>query len=117
MTLSAAQVLKAYNDEQFLSFSSYMEEKYGDGWSSVDSWSSFGYSNGKVTIDGDEYEWEYVENIGGEGEGEYRAVVFRVGDQLFRKEGYYQSHYGSDWDGNLEEVEAFEKTVTDYRPI
>lgn len=34
--------------------------------------------------------------------------------QLFRKEGWYQSHSGSEWDGDVYEVQAREKTVTVY---
>ena len=60
-----------------------------------------------------------VETFGGEGQGDDIWVVFKVigDDRLFRKRGYYASHYGTDWDGALEEVEAFEKVVTDYRPV
>jgi hypothetical protein len=41
-------------------------------------------------------------------------VVVRVGGQYFRKEGYYQSHYGTEWDGSVHEVWPKEKTVTVY---
>ncbi len=54
---------------------------------------------------------------GGEGDGEYMDVIFKIGDQLFRKTGYHNSWDSNDWDGELEEVEAFEKTVTDYRAV
>lgn len=58
-----------------------------------------------------------VEVIAQEGEGEYgyeTYVVLQVGTQLFRKDGYYQSHYGNDWDGHFREVQAREKTVLVY---
>lgn len=63
-----------------------------------------------------------IENIGGEGEGDYAALIFTVTDatgntRLFRKEGYYASFHGTDWDGTFAEVEAYDKTVTDYREI
>jgi hypothetical protein len=54
---------------------------------------------------------------GGEGDGDYMDVVFKIGDQLFRKDGYHNSWDSNDWDGDLEEVEAFEKVVVDYRAI
>lgn len=65
-----------------------------------------------------------IENIGGEGQGDYAALVFEVTDaqtgvkRLFRKEGFYTS-YDSEtfWEGAFAEVEAYEKTVTDYREI
>lgn len=73
------------------------------------------------------YEWveipgfgrlEVVEyDGGGEGHGEYIFCVFKIGDRYFRKTGYYASFDGSNWDGALEEVKPFEKTVTDYRRV
>lgn len=71
-----------------------------------------------LTVNGGTYPLSVVEaDTGGEGHGEYVFIVVKVGDQLFRKEGYYASHYGTDWDGRFEEVEAYEKTVTDYRKV
>jgi hypothetical protein len=59
-----------------------------------------------------------VASTGGhEGDGDYMDVVFKIGDQLFRKSGYHNSWDSNDWDGDLEEVEAFEKVVIDYRAI
>lgn len=61
---------------------------------------------------------EFVEGYtGGEGGGSDAYVVFKLGDRYFKKEGYYASHYGTDWDGRLYEVEPYEKTVTFYRPV
>lgn len=57
-----------------------------------------------------------VDHYGGEGQGDSLWVVFRVGDQLFRKSGYYNSWDGGYFDGDLEEVEPYEVTVTRYRP-
>lgn len=59
-----------------------------------------------------------VEREGGyEGGGDYMDVVFRVGDQLFRKQGFYNSWDSNEWDGGLEEVEPYEETVVKYRAI
>lgn len=56
---------------------------------------------------------------GGEGSGENIWQVWSVTAddevQYFRKQGYYASYDGSNWDGDLYEVEPFEKTVTDWR--
>lgn len=38
-------------------------------------------------------------------------VVVRIGTQYFRKDGWYQSHYGTQWDGTCREVKPTEKTV------
>lgn len=62
----------------------------------------------------------YVEGYeGGEGGGEdaYQVVKLVADDgseRYFRKEGYYASHYGCDWDGDLYEVVPYEKVVTFY---
>lgn len=70
-----------------------------------------------LSLRGETIPVEWVAEAGGMDKGSYAMHVFKVGDQLFRKEGFYQSHYGYDWDGDLTEVEAYEKTVTDYREI
>ena len=87
--------------------------------SAVDYWGEVHWGDvDTLTIDGVDYPLEVVESHGGgEGDGSEVWVVFKVDGRLFRKSGYYASHYGTDWDGSLEEVEAFEKTVTDYRTI
>lgn len=58
----------------------------------------------------------HVASDGGEGQGDDIWFVVRVEDtdQLFKKSGYYASHYGTDWDGPFEEVKAVERTVVFY---
>lgn len=64
-----------------------------------------------------------VDRYGGEGQGDDLWVVFKVEPadgsdvRYFRKSGYHQSHDGSYFDGELEEVVPFEKTVTDYKAV
>ena len=60
---------------------------------------------------------EHVESFGGEGMGDSRWIVFKLGEQLFRVSGYYDSWNGTEWDGGIEEVEAFEIKKTEYRKI
>lgn len=59
-----------------------------------------------------------VDEYGGEGQGDEYWVVFSVSDggvtRLFRMDGYYASYYGSEFDGDLKEVQARQKTVTVY---
>lgn len=59
-----------------------------------------------------------VDEYGGEGQGEEYWVVFSVSDgevtRLFRMDGYYASYCGSEFDGELKEVQARQKTVTVY---
>jgi len=53
---------------------------------------------------------------GGEGHGEDIHAVVKVVEtgQLFRINGSYYSHYGSEWDGPLFPVNAVERTVVFY---
>jgi hypothetical protein len=61
---------------------------------------------------------EFVEGYsGGEGGGSNVYSVFKIGDQYFKKTGYYASHYGTDWDGSIYEVVPQEKTITVYKSI
>lgn len=57
---------------------------------------------------------EYVEDYGGEGQGDDYWVVFKVGNQLFRKDGWYASYDGGELDGELYEVEAVQVQRTEY---
>jgi hypothetical protein len=55
---------------------------------------------------------------GKEGGGDKIWVVFRIGDQLFRKEGYYSSYNGDEWEeGDITEVKQIPKTVFVYEPV
>lgn len=57
---------------------------------------------------------EYVDDYGGEGQGDDYWVVFKVGDQFFRKNGWYASYDGGELDGELYEVFPKEVTRTEY---
>lgn len=58
-----------------------------------------------------------VNDVHGEdGDYEARYLIFQVGDQLFRINGYYSSWDGDNWeDSDIREVEAYTETVTRYR--
>jgi hypothetical protein len=59
-----------------------------------------------------------VEDFGGEGQGEERWVVFSVGDQLFKVEGYYASWDGTTWDDPTPfEVKPKDVVVVRYEAI
>jgi len=87
-----------------------------------DGWGEVAYSNdgskSTVTLRGASVQ---VEKVGGkapgEGGGEEVSVVIRAGDQLFEKSGYYASHYGADWDGDVREVQPVERTITVYEAV
>jgi hypothetical protein len=57
-----------------------------------------------------------VAEYGGEGQGDDLWVVFQVGDQFFKVEGYYSSWDGGRYDDPTPyEVEPVQVTVTEYR--
>jgi hypothetical protein len=63
--------------------------------------------------------WEEIEQIGGEGEGDtwFSIKYFNDHDVYLKVSGYYQSHYGTDfddWDNAVKEVKPKEKTITVY---
>ncbi|QNN99279.1 hypothetical protein SEA_FAUST_207 [Streptomyces phage Faust] len=59
-----------------------------------------------------------VDAIGVDSGGEkYLWEIFKVGDQYFRMHGSHDSWEGSCWDGELEEVEPYTKSVVDYRSV
>jgi hypothetical protein len=70
-----------------------------------------------VTLDGIGTLVGIEDHGGGEGDGEARWIIFKVtdaegGERVFRKNGSYYSHYGTEWDGRLEEVHPVDKLVT-----
>ena len=56
-----------------------------------------------------------VDDFGGEGQGDQYWFVFKVtnadGERFFRRNGYYASFHGGDYDGPTDEVVAREKTI------
>lgn len=125
MSFTVNEVLDLFNnsfDWEYLSWSTKKweplydeDDKYGDGGILQDGWLEI--SRKRITVDGETYEVEVLEEGGGMDEGSSAYIIFKFGDQYFSKSGYYQSHYGYDWDGDFIEVEPYEMTVTDYRPV
>ncbi len=88
-------------------------------WQDLDSLEySFGDYDRPVELHGRTV--ELVEaDTGGEGHGEDIYMVFKTVDvdgaeQYWRKDGYYASYDGSDWDGDFREVKPVERVVTFY---
>lgn len=64
-------------------------------------------------------EWEEVSQHGGEGEGDnwYSVKYFKDHDVYLKVNGYYQSHYGTDfgsWKDAVKTVVPKEKVITIY---
>jgi hypothetical protein len=56
-----------------------------------------------------------VERFGGEGKGDDLWSVFQIGDQFFKKSGYYSSWNGSSWEYDFVEVTPVPVTKTEYK--
>lgn len=83
-------------------------EKPDRGFWGLNGWEDFEETSEAKTlrivgVDGLVY---CVESYGGEGQGDERWLVLKVGDRHFRKNGWYASHYGSSWEGDFEEVNS-----------
>lgn len=85
--------------------------RYGFYWSSL-AWGDADIDH--LEINGEVYPFEVFDRkIGSEGDWQTDTyIVVKVGEQYFRKNGYYASHDGSYWDGSFTEVHPREKTVT-----
>lgn len=103
----------AYNEDE-----DEPEEGEVDGWDELEYALKGRYGHTKLTsiiLRGEPAPIEYVADFGGQGQGDDLWLVIKVGDQLFRKEGYYASDYGSNWgDGDFSEVHAVVREVTFY---
>lgn len=81
----------------------------------------------ELGISNSDFAWEYydatpfgqiekVKSWGGEDQGSDigRVYHFKDHDVYLRIDGYYASHYGSDWDDDPYEVKPKEKTIVVY---
>lgn len=110
--LSAEQVQNAINELDSL----YEDEDNApkrwdyDYWTTVMDW-EITYP---ITVDGVEYEVKLVE-IGQEALDYevYRAII-QIGNQFFRKNGWYSSHDGAYLDGSIDEVKKTKIVIEEW---
>jgi hypothetical protein len=93
-----------------------------EGHSLEEGWGDLAYQDdgytATISLRGEDVQLEMIDSKPGrEGGGEDLYIVVKVGDQFFEKTGYYASHYGSDWDGEVTEVNPAQKTITVYEPV
>lgn len=117
MTLTAQQVQDAIENPPVPITYTYVNYKGDTVTAELEPSEFYGdwYGENKtktLPIDGVEYPVEFVDEFGGMDMGSTLWVVFKVGDQLFKKNGWYASHDGSYWDGSVDEVKPVQKTVT-----
>jgi hypothetical protein len=95
----------------------FESEDHGEGWY---GWRELSYFNntsgtdvpglGSVTV---------IDGFGGEGQGDHAHMVFLVVDDRgfvrhYKKDGFYASHYGTDWDGEFYEVKPTAVEAIEY---
>ena len=88
----------------------------GFDYPNVEGWGEM-YDNGFIIVDGEPVNYEVVDTTGGMDKGSHASVTFKIGDQYFRKEGFYASHYGTDWDGDFDEVRPVTVEKVEYAPV
>lgn len=76
----------------------------------------FAYADWEEEFDAFVGQHKRVSRWGGEGEGENIGYVYHFSehDVYLRIDGYYQSHYGSEWDNAPYEVRPKEKIIIVY---
>lgn len=111
VTVDQAQrlLVKAYNEgNEYINAETADETEPEDGWGELGWCLRTPQTVGNHTV-------QTEEQFGGEGQGDKLWAVFSVktGDetQYFRMSGWYASYDGFNWDGDLEEVKAQEKTI------
>ena len=82
-------------------------------------WSEIAYGDpgdiSEILLKGEKVKVIYIDGeSGGEGSGESVWAIIKVGVQYFKKTGYYMSHDGTHWDGDVTEVKRKQRTVTFY---
>lgn len=70
-----------------------------------------------VTIPGVDGEFEFVEQFGGEGLGDVAWFVLKIGDRYFRKDGWHQSHHGTEYDGDFTEVHRVQVLRDEWQDV
>ena len=102
---------KAEHIKQFLEINEYSSLE------DLLDWSELGYelknSIEQLIVDGEPTTVTCVQQLGGMDKGTTADVTFKVGDQFFTKEGWYQSHYGYEYDGDF--YESFPTEVVTYK--
>jgi hypothetical protein len=98
-------------------FSEDPEDQYDDDWAGWMAVEECSYGDGHETPIG---HLSLVDQHGGEGQGDQYWIVVRLtqGDvsRTFKKEGWYASHHGHEFDGfnsdTFSEVSQVQKTIT-----
>jgi hypothetical protein len=109
-------VVNHLSREHYVKYGRFQEDEKVFHWFDIENWE---YSwKEPLTFDGRTIEKAEFDT-GGEGHGEDVYMVFKTVDvdgteQYWRKDGYYSSYGGTDWDGDFREVRPVERTVVFY---
>jgi hypothetical protein len=92
-----------------------LEEGWDSWWSRKESITFPVTLRGSEGDESEEVTMTLVSQFGGEGKGDDIWRVFQIGDQFFKKSGYYSSWNGTDWSYDFVEVTPVSVTVTEYK--
>lgn len=96
--------------------SSEEESYFGDAWSEFREEIEWNSSEEGVQLDSGKA--TLVERFGGEGKGEEYWIIFKVGEETFKVDGYYSSWDGVNWDDSeVYKVKPVEVTVIQYEKV
>lgn len=97
------------------------EKESDSGASEITSWYGIKYELGRHVpwqVEGLEYPVYFHEDHGGgEGSGEEMWIILESGGRYFRKDGFYASFDGDNWDGAFVEVQRRQEVVTVFREV
>lgn len=114
---------KFYDDEDSQGTKSqhikkFLEENEYSTLEDLLDWSELGYelkgTTEQLVINGESVNVTCVQQLGGMDKGTKANITFKVGDQFFTKEGWYQSHYGYEYDGDFYESSPTEVVTYKY---
>lgn len=71
----------------------------------------------EVTIPGVDGAFEHEKQFGGEGLGDAAWFVLKIGDRYFRKDGWHQSHHGTEYDGDFTEVKSVQVLRNEWQDV
>lgn len=124
MTYTIAELNEAVQDKGFsylyTSYQGQTRQCTGGGWHELEE--ALEHSSAKAVLPGIGTATIVESYGGGEGSGEERWFVFKVTDdagdeRTFRRNGYYASFIGSEFDGPTDQVAPAEKTITVWEAV
>lgn len=107
-----AEAIEEYgHDEDGNPNEEFEDNGYESGWDYI---TEEGYGGKPVVMNllGKDVSIKVVES---KQQSEESYLILEIDGTLYRKDGWYASHYGSEWDGSFYPVKPVEKTITVWK--